>query len=396
MPLTSSTVSAIPAKPQPLNHLLQLDGVRFLAVALVLFDHWMAERVALPLGSLGVTIFFVLSGFLISRILLAGKDKLYANRSQPNDQGSGQSGAGGYFKTFYARRTIRIFPIYYITLIVLFLLNEKPVRDTFGWLALYASNLYIATKATWMGTVDHLWSLAVEEQVYLFMPLLLFLLPRRWVLPTALLMMLGSVSLRYGLYAAHKPWFIGYVSMPTCLDAFGLGLLMAYLWLYRRPAFERLFRSSVGVWLSLLSFIGVIIAAKWLAHSSSAADPHNIFTDVWERLAASTFGFFLIGRAILGFGGPMKWFLEHSVSQYLGQISYGIYLFHNFVYNVYHTPATHFVPRLWRKLVSWFPLLDATYAFQFAYFTAITVGLATVSWYLIEKPINRLKDRFAY
>lgn len=386
---TSSTVSATPAKPQPLNHLLQLDGIRFLAVALVLFDHWMAERVALPLGSLGVTIFFVLSGFLISRILLAGKDKLptAATRS---------SGAAGYFKTFYARRTIRIFPIYYITLIVLFLLDEKPVRDTFGWLALYASNIYIATKATWMGTVDHLWSLAVEEQVYLFMPLLLFLLPRRWVLPTALLMMVGSVGLRYGLYTAHQPWFIGYVSMPTCLDAFGLGLLMAYLWLYQRPRFERLFRSSWGVWGSLLLFVGIIVAAKWLTHSTAATDPHNIFTDVWERLGASVFGFFLIGRAILGFGGVMKWVLENSVSQYLGQISYGIYLFHNFVYNVYHTPATHFVPRLWRKLVSWFPFLEATYAFQFAYFTVITVGLATLSWYLIEKPINRLKDRFVY
>jgi peptidoglycan/LPS O-acetylase OafA/YrhL len=374
-------------KPQPLGHLLQLDGVRFVAVALVLFDHWMAERVFLPLGSLGVTIFFVLSGFLISRILLAGRDKL-------NEPGKG--GAGTYFKTFYARRTIRIFPIYYITLIILFVLNETPVRETFGWLALYASNLYIATKQTWMGTVDHLWSLAVEEQVYLFMPLLLFLLPKRWVPLTALLMLVGSVGLRYGLMRTGQPWFIGYVLMPTCLDAFGLGLLMAYLWLYQRTWFERLFSNSAGVVLGILLFIGCIVGQRWLTAATGATDPHNIFSHVWERLAASILGFFLIGRAIVGFKGPAKWVLENPASQYLGQISYGIYLFHNFVFNVYHTPATHFVPRLWRKLVSWMPFLDTTYAFQFAYFAAITITLASISWYLIEKPINRLKDKFAY
>ena len=385
--MSSSPTTSQPSNAQPLNHLIQLDGVRFLAVALVLIDHWMAERIALPLGSLGVTIFFVLSGFLIARILLSGKDKLRL---------SGNSQTGGYFKTFYARRTIRIFPIYYLALLILYLLDEPPVRRTIGWLALYASNIYIASRATWMGTVDHLWSLAVEEQVYLFMPLLLFVLPKKWVLLTALLMVVGSVALRYGLYQAGKPWFIAYVSMPTCLDAFGLGLLMAYLWLYQRADFERLFTAPVGVWLSLLGFVAVVVAAKWIMITTNATDPHNIFTNVWERLAGSLFGFFLIGRAIIGFGGPMKWFLEHPVSQYLGQISYGLYLFHNFVFNVYHTPATHFVPRLWRKLVSWFPFLDSSYAFQFGYFLAITITLATISWFLIEKPINRLKDRFAY
>ena len=210
----------IPTQKPPtraaLGHLTQLDGIRFLAVALVLFDHWTAEKLppalTLPLGSLGVTIFFVLSGFLISRILLAGKDKLPHPKTNY---------LGGYLKTFYIRRTLRIFPIYYLTLFILYLLNEPPVRRTIGWLSLYASNIYIARYATWMGTVDHLWSLAVEEQVYLFMPMLLFLIPRSWVMPTALLMLVGSVALRYGLLVHGDAWFIGYVSMPTCLDAFG-------------------------------------------------------------------------------------------------------------------------------------------------------------------------------
>ncbi|MEZ0484051.1 acyltransferase family protein [Fibrella aquatica] len=387
------TTSPKTATRPTLGHLTQLDGVRFLAVALVLFDHWTAEQLpaslTFPLGSLGVTIFFVLSGFLISRILLAGKDKL----PQPKT-----TYLGGYLKTFYIRRTLRIFPIYYLTLFVLYLLNEPPVRRTIGWLSLYASNIYIARYATWMGTVDHLWSLAVEEQVYLFMPMLLFLLPRNWVMPTALIMLIGSVALRYGLMIHGDPWFVGYVSMPTCLDAFGLGLAMAWLWLYHRPRFDALFSSSIGLILSIAA-LGLII---WASKSYAAQNPlvehqsFNVYVHVWERLAASFIGFFLIGKAIVGFNGPMKALLEHPYSQYLGQISYGLYLYHNFIYNAYHTPQSHIVLRVWRKITDWIPMLNTTFAFQFVYFFLITVSLATLSWFLIEKPVNRLKDRFAY
>ena len=347
------------------------------------------ERIELPvgaLGALGVTIFFVLSGFLITRILLSSKDKL---SNQPN------GGLSKYLKTFYIRRTIRIFPVYYLTLVVLALINEPPVRQKFAWLALYATNIYIALYHTWLGTVDHLWSLAVEEQVYLFLPLLLFFVPRRFVPLTAFCMIIGSVGLRYALYRGHMPWFIGYVSTPTCLDAFGLGGLMAYGWLYERARFERVFRSSIWVWVSLLLFIGVGVVNSWIALDSPRGY-HNIMSDVWERLAASLFGFFLIGRAVLGFGGIMQWVLENPVSQYMGRISYGLYLYHNFVFNVYHTRPTHFTVRSWNWLTSHLPFLNSSYIFQFSFYVFLTILLATVSWYLIEKPINSLKERYSY
>jgi peptidoglycan/LPS O-acetylase OafA/YrhL len=383
--LTTPT-TATTARPA-LNHLRQLDGIRFVAVAMVLFDHWMVGRAdGLALGALGVTIFFVLSGFLITRILLSSRDKL---SSQPN------GGLGKYLKTFYIRRTIRIFPVYYLTLFVLYLVNEPPVRRTIGWLALYGTNIYMAYYATWMGTVDHLWSLAVEEQVYLFFPLLLFFVPRRWVPITSLLMIVGSVGLRYVLYRKHMPWFIGYVSMPTCLDSFGLGMLMAYAWLYQRDWFNRLFRSSIWVILSGAGFLAVVILTNWIARNYSVGY-HNVMADVWERLAGSLFGFFLIGRAVLGFGGPMKWLLENPVSQYMGRISYGLYLYHNFVFNVFHTQPTHFTVRAWRRITDVLPFLDSSYFFEFSFFLALTVALATISWYLIERPINNLKDRFSY
>ncbi|MFD2933870.1 acyltransferase family protein [Spirosoma flavum] len=373
-----------------LNHLQQLDGIRFIAVGMVLFDHWMVGRIELPLGALGVTIFFVLSGFLITRILLSSKDKL---SNQPN------GGIGKYLKTFYIRRTLRIFPIYYLTLFILYLVNEPPVRRTIGWLALYATNLYMARHVSWMGTVDHLWSLAVEEQVYLFFPLLLFFVPRRWVPLTAGLMIIGSVALRYVLYQARMPWFIGYVTMPACLDSFGLGAIMAFWWLYERERFGNVFSRTRWLWISIALFIIVTTLTKVLPaipDSRGWAGHHNIMSDVWERLAASFIGFFLIGRAVIGFKGPMKWILENPVSQYMGRISYGLYLFHNFVFNVFHTQPTHFTVRAWRRLSEMMPFLNSSYFFQFSFYLALTVALATISWFLIEKPVNNLKDRFSY
>ncbi|QJW90639.1 acyltransferase [Spirosoma taeanense] len=387
--MQANTTTPTTTRPA-LNHLQQLDGVRFLAVALVLFDHWMAGRIELPLGALGVTIFFVLSGFLITRILLSSKDKL---KDKPG------GGLGKYLKTFYIRRTLRIFPIYYLTLFVLYAVNEPPVRRTFGWLALYATNIYMAYYTTWMGTVDHLWSLAVEEQVYLFFPLLLFFVPRRWVPFTATLMIVGAVTMRYVLYRAHMPWFIGYVTMPACLDSFGLGAIMAYWWLYQRDRFGQVFQYSGWIWVSILLFVVVVIYTKVLPaipDSTGLPGHHNIMSDVWERLTASLVGFFLIGRAVLGFGGPMKWLLEHPVSQYMGRISYGLYLYHNFVFNVYHTQPRHITLRIWRRITDVLPFLESTYFFQFSFFLALTILLATLSWYLIEKPINNLKDRFSY
>ncbi|GAB3570899.1 acyltransferase [Spirosoma luteolum] len=371
-----------------LNHLRQLDGIRFLAVGLVLFDHWMAGRVEMPFGALGVTIFFVLSGFLITRILLSSKDKL--------SQLPG-GGLGKYLKVFYIRRTLRIFPVYYLTLFVLYAINEPPVRRTFGWLALYATNLYMAYYTTWMGTVDHLWSLAVEEQVYLFFPLLLFFVPRRWVPLTAWLMIGGAIAMRYYLYSHRYPWFIGYVTMPACLDSFGLGTLMAFWWLYQRDRFVAVFRHSIWIWVSIALLIAVSVSTKMLPaipDVTGLPGHHNVMSDVWERLASSLIGFFLIGRAVIGFEGPMKWVLENPVSQYMGRISYGLYLYHNFIYNVYHTQPTHFTLRAWRRITDVLPVLNSSYGFQVLFFLALTVALATLSWYLIEKPINNLKDRF--
>ena len=366
------------------EYLVQLDGLRFLAVALVLWDHWMAERNPLPFGKLGVNLFFVLSGFLIARILLSSKDKNYGT----------VGGLGQYLKKFYIRRTLRIFPIYYLSLLVLWLFNDPSVRGKELWQIFYASNVYIALKKTWLGVTDHFWSLAVEEQFYVFFPLLIFFLPRRWVVPFFGVLIVLSVALRGYFLATNQPWFVSYVSMPTALDAFGFGALMAYAQLYHRVLFEKIFQNRVYLWLSLAA-LSLVFWLSAQATEAGATQDQNLYINVWERFFASIFFMFLIGGAIVGYGGWFKWLLENPVSNYLGKISYGLYVYHNFVYNHYHSPAAHPVVRLLNKLSQIIPNFEELHPLRVLILFSITTAVATVSWFLIEKPINGLKDKLA-
>jgi peptidoglycan/LPS O-acetylase OafA/YrhL len=366
------------------NYLIQLDGLRFMAVALVLWDHWMPEPHTLPFGKLGVNLFFVLSGFLIARILLSSKDKNYGK----------EGGLGDYLKKFYIRRTLRIFPIYYLSLFVLWILRDPSVRGKEWWQILYASNIYIAVKRTWLGVTDHFWSLAVEEQFYIFFPLLIFFIPRRYVVSFFGILIAFSVLLRAYFLLTDQPWYVSYVTMPTALDAFGFGALMAYSQLYHRPFFEKLFSNRLYLWLSLGALTVIFMLSAQLTKAGITQD-QNLYINIWERFFASIFFMFLIGGAIIGYKGWFKWFLEHPISNYLGKISYGLYVYHNFVYNHYHSPAYHPVVRLFNKLGRTIDGFQDMHILQVMILFLLTTVVATVSWYLIEKPINNLKDKYA-
>ena len=361
------------------GYLIQLDGLRFVAVALVLVDHWLAEFNTIPFGPLGVTLFFVLSGFLITRILMISREK---NIDKPG-------GMGQYLRKFYIRRTLRIFPIYYLTIAVLYALNVPPVRDTLGWCLLYATNIYIAVNQHWMGVIDHFWSLAVEEQFYIFFPFVIFLVPRRWLLSFLFFMILMSIALRFYFYYAGYEWMVNYVSMPMCLDSFGLGGIMAWLQLRRPELFTRVCKNPIWI---LVTLVGWILVVYW---SKTFDELHNVANVVVDRFISSVFCFFLIGKAVLGFEGWMKWVLENPISNYMGKISYGLYLYHNFVYNHFHTQPTHPTLRLLNKIHTWVPALSESTAFQMVFFFFLTTCLAVLSWHIIEKPINSLKDKYA-
>ncbi len=370
-------------KVTPQGHIIQLDGLRFIAVALVLIAH--LTSTTLPLGELGVTMFFVLSGFLISRILMKSRDKV---QGQPG-------GFNKYLKKFLIRRTIRIFPVYYLTLFILFLLGESEVHEFWPWLVLYGTNVYMASHEAWMGSVDHLWSLAVEEQVYIFFPFLIFFVPKNWLKTVFIGLGILAVLLRCYFYFTGKSWIVSYVSMATCLDSFAFGGIMGWLQLYKTAVFNRIFSKTWLVIVGLLFWFLVYFASKYIEFHTDPSERYNLVKVALDRFAASVFCFFLIGKAVLGFGGGMAIFLENRISVYFGKISYGIYLYHNFVYNHYHSGPNHPVERFFKKAYTLYPVLGETPFFQLIVVSSLTVLVASISWHFYEKPINALKDKYA-
>ncbi len=357
-----------------------MDGIRFLAVTLVLADHWSGDRLGFPASYLGVCMFFVLSGFLITRILLSAKEK---------DIGL-KRGHGFSLKQFYIRRTIRIFPLYYLTLAVLFILNVPPVRDKIVWLATYMTNNYFAIHETWFGSVDHLWSLAVEEQFYLFFPFVILFLPLKRISKALLFLVIFAVALRTYFFFDGSSWIKPYVLMPTCLDAFGIGGLLAY-WVYfkKEKALQMLSKPLSPILGTLLYFLTVY----WLKQIGGG---HNYVAIIFLRLAESLLSLSILGFLVASSRNSFKSFFELNPLVYIGKISYGIYIFHNFLYNEYHKISWSPIVKLIDKMSSSQNVLISSLTTRIVVLYLLVIALASISWYVFEKPINKLKNRYGY
>jgi peptidoglycan/LPS O-acetylase OafA/YrhL len=197
-----------------IGHDSALEGVRGLAILMVLLVHLTPEgrshtvvgavmKAVAGVGVAGVDLFFVLSGFLITGILLEAKGK------------------GGYLRTFYARRALRIFPLYYLVLVLCLVVAPRVMRmDSPEYRALFAKQgwlwFYVGNIKTAMGTevcpfsagwlqFDHFWSLAIEEQFYLVWPVLVLLLSRRGMMGVCWGLMAGALGLRWWLYWRGDP-----------------------------------------------------------------------------------------------------------------------------------------------------------------------------------------------
>lgn len=354
-----------------LNYMKQLDGLRALAVLAVLYTHYLPSAYW-PLnvywGEYGVQLFFVLSGFLITTILLKCRQNI-ASKSVT---------ASFTLRRFYIRRFLRIFPLYYAVLIFLALLNISPVRETLIWHIPYLSNVYFFLRGDWHGSVSHLWSLAVEEQFYLIWPFLILCLPQKLLLPTIVIFISSAPTFRLISTIAGLNQFATWVLAPSCFDTLGLGSLLAYLSFQK----ENLFVSKekfVNLCLLFGIFMQVVLITlqrinniDYLVNTLDYTSKGLIFT--W-----------LIAKAACGFKGFTGKFLETKSIMYIGKISYGIYLIHNFT------------PDLIRKGLNAVGLAHhGSVPFVAITSTIITLLLATISWHFFEKPINNLKSFFPY
>jgi peptidoglycan/LPS O-acetylase OafA/YrhL len=362
----------------------QLNGIRFIAVFLVLLDHWLVPILPVPLGHLGVVIFFVLSGFLITRILFLNADEIQQTKSS----------AWPKIIRFIYRRSLRIFPIYFILLFIGFIFNISNFKELWPWLISYTPNLYIMIKGQWLGTWDHLWSLAVEEQYYIFFPyFILFLSKKNYVRLFIIMISIGILSrMIFYLIVPHdsieKYWMFSYVNPISAIDCFGIGGLLAYFYHYD---YNYLLKIAEKKNLLLITISAVFISLILSNYSVYTYD--NIWFSIFERSISAIFAYFLIMNALMERNNYLGVLLENKVVIYLGSISYGIYLYHNLVFNYYHLNGN----TIWGFLSYKFSYLNSlnseSILLKFAINFLLLIGIASFSWFYIEKPINRFKNR---
>ena len=357
------------SEKRTIEFLPQVDGLRFIAVLGVMIHHWIIQDFSnsfilknIPFGT-GVNLFFVISGFLITYILLKKKDNIAENETSFLHE----------MKNFYVKRTLRIFPIYYLVIILLCIFSYSEIKEYLGYLITYSINWFMVFKGVYIGNRTHLWSLAVEEQFYLIWPFLIFMIPKRWVLGLSIFaVLLSLVSKIYFSY--FTPYWMGVNGATfSCFDSLGLGVLIAFLQKNRMQPFK-LKSYKLYLSISVVAYILLFVSPGYLNQQLRA---------LFLNFATSVVFFFvIIIAANNGFAGNFKLFLENKTTLYLGRISYGLYLYHAFVPDIYYSCLSRFFPKL---------IGDADLCILFF---ILSVLLATISWYLIEKPILNFKRYF--
>ena len=350
------------------KHILQIDGLRCFAVLSVLIAHFIVGNYGgetlnkIPFGT-GVNLFFVISGFLITSILLQKKEAIYNQTTTFFKE----------IKNFYVRRTLRIFPLYYIVLLFVVYFSFDQIKDYYGYLFTYTTNIYMIIHNGYIGSKTHLWSLAVEEQFYLIWPFVILLVPKKSILLFILSIILLSLISKY-YFLNLSPYTIGSnASFTSCLDSLGLGALLAHLQLNHLIFFKKLVTKKALI-LSIILYIILFLFPCILSENLESL-LKNTFTSIIY--------FFLVGLASQNkFSTGVKALLENKISLYLGKISYGIYLIHNFMPEAFEK---FFAQKL--------PPTDHL-SMRIVYWILLTIALASTSWYLIEKPILRLKKYF--
>lgn len=367
------------------GHVPALDGVRGLAILLVLLHHFVAQTTptnrleaaviwVCSYGSLGVDLFFVLSGFLITGIL-------YDARGDPH-----------FFRNFYMRRVLRIFPLYYAVLAVVFFVvplipalrgsEIAALRDEQAWAWLYGVNVYLALHGDWvMSYIEHFWSLAVEEHFYFIWPLVVwrFAAKRGALLGVAV----GTAALSFGGRVVASLVGVNAVAItvltPFQLDALLLGGFFAvYL---RTPAGEAAARRAVAPLLLLGG--GVLLLQFALHHFTASGVPavrslrsgafHVLFTAVLlQALVAPVSS--MIGR-----------FFRSRAMMALGTYSYGLYVYHHFLSYYFTRHGTEFA------LASAVGSHTAAVAIQALAGMAASMAVAWLSYELFEKYFLQLK-----
>ncbi|MBL8206066.1 MAG: acyltransferase [Blastocatellia bacterium] len=383
----------LPVKSNSSPRIPELDGVRGLAILVILLGHHFNAIfypapdsplvylvIALRYTWSGVDLFFVLSGYLIGGILLDHRQAL------------------NYYKVFYVRRIYRIFPLFYLNLFVFFALlavgvgaistwlfqNPLPFWSYFTFTQNFASVYYVAyvgAPAAWMGVT---WSLAVEEQFYFVMPWVIRKCKERW-LPLLLIGAVGvAMVLRFFVYNLFAVGSIAnYVMTPTRIDGLMMGVLIAYL--LRRPDWRQKLESHRRLLWVVFGFLAAGLAGLNIWRQELATAESIVMTTVGYTWISLFYAMMLL-LVLLNPQQRITAFFRTAIMRWLGEISYGFYLLHIPVIGLCYGLVLGINPRI-ANLKEFSVSLLAL---------AISLALATISWRWLERPLVRRGHSLQY
>lgn len=366
------------------KYIAGINGLRAIAAIAVLLSHVTGNWGVFKLGWIGVDLFFVISGFLITKILVENRN------------------ANNYFKAFYSRRAIRILPIYFIVVfpLVAFHLwrNIVPVYVPLSYFVYFQNSF--SMNYGWLQGLGHTWTLAIEEQFYIFFPLALYFVKRKYLLFFFVSAIALIVGLRFYFYFEHYSAY--YVSIFTIarMDGFFIGGLIA---LIGSIPFRLSFKSWNLIFNSTSIFSLFSLSLLMLYFGNRADGIWNKFFLGFDNFKAvsnylSSLGHLkytllsLLFAAILGkvvyqtssFSEKLVAWLERPFLRKLGEMSYGIYLYHyvyvSFFRYAFQLNEADILPRILMILF----IIAATY------FTAL------LSFKYIETPFFRLRKSYEY
>ncbi len=359
-----------------------LDGLRGAAVMLVITYHFGFLR----FGWTGVGLFYVLSGYLITSILLETRDL----------------GLGKYLGRFYWRRTLRIFPLYFgfvLAVMAVWLLTGRPsgAGNQFPWLATFTYNLQMAVshKAGLEQTFHHLWSISTEEQFYLLWPLLVWLLGRRGIGGLAIAMILLAPAIRYfepalfqslGIQMTTPGKLIYYLPFGH-IDAFAIGGIVAAVvsgpWT-RRPLLWGL-GAAIPVAVIVLRELMRFATGQIPELTDHLGFPMSSTTDGFHIWGYSAAYLLYGGMLVLVLYGPSSLWIKRLASWepagWVGKISYSMYVFHWPLLLVLESMMPLHTNLLLRLV-------------QFKVYMIVLVGLSWVSHRYFESWFLKQKERF--
>jgi peptidoglycan/LPS O-acetylase OafA/YrhL len=388
MPAESSDAESSTPPPFSLSgHLGTLDALRGVAVLLVIARHAsttpdatglaQVAHAAMRAGWIGVELFFALSGFLITGILVDTRSDAHQLRN------------------FYARRTLRIFPLYFAFLGAVFLfgsltaLAEDPefqtVQRNAAWLWTYTTNILIAWKgeAALPLQLGHLWSLAVEEQFYLLWPLVVLVVPLRRLPVACLALSSLALAVRVAL-VLRAGWGVdaAYMLTPARMDALLLGGWLALL--VRDPATRALVRR----WWPPVAFAAggaVVLLSVW----RGGLDRNDPYVQLVGYGALSVLATALVAGALpLAGGGPLQRVLRSRALQSIGAYSYAIYLVQYPILGALKGPLEPLVIRATGDSSVAPALVTGAVAAVLSYL------VARITWVVLEAPMLSLKRYF--